>query len=111
MVAAVAEMEAMRPLRPLSSPYPTGNTTRSPRIGVGLQYYTEKNPAPPDIRKQLPDPIDLSGSENTPTIPTLTNARPPTPAGASVSSVLGHSIQLPHFGKPLPGIKISVGDT
>lgn len=108
MIAAAAETEVTRLSRPLSSPYPVGNTTRSPRIGVGLQYYTEKNPAPPDIRKQIPDPIGLSDSEHSPTIPTLTNPRPPDKS--TTLSVPSHLMQSLLSEKPFPGIRISYGN-
>lgn len=43
--------------RPMSSPYPIGSP-RTPRVGTGLQYYSERNPAPANIRVQIPGLID-----------------------------------------------------
>ncbi|GJJ13895.1 hypothetical protein Clacol_008152 [Clathrus columnatus] len=108
MIAAVAEKQVSQYSRPVSSPYPlSNNATRSPRIGVGLKYYTEKNPAPPDIRKQIPGLIDLGESEHsTSSIPTMTNPRPPE---KSVSLTLPSFSTGLHWEKPLPGIKISFG--
>lgn len=58
--------------RPVSSPYPSAidppirsstcsapDLSRTPRVGSGLRYYTEQNPAPAQARVQIPDPVDL----------------------------------------------------
>ncbi|KIJ38483.1 hypothetical protein M422DRAFT_258852 [Sphaerobolus stellatus SS14] len=54
MIAATAAVETPKAARPYSYPFPA---TRSPRVGTGLQYYTEQNPAPSDVRVQIPDPV------------------------------------------------------
>lgn len=81
MIAASVSAQSM-PNRPVSSPYPSSSdapvvsptgsvdaTIRSPKVGTGLRYYTERNPAPVDARVQIPDPVEDSDSSEFPRCP------------------------------------------
>jgi len=44
---------------PILLPTRNVDTSRSPKVGTGLRYYTERDPAPEKARVQISDPIDL----------------------------------------------------
>ena len=81
MIAASASAQSMSN-RPISSPYPptsdvptlflptfSVDDTRSPKVGTGLQYYTERNPAPAQTRVQIPDTIELQDHDRPQSLP------------------------------------------
>jgi hypothetical protein len=96
--------------RPVSSPYPPANAppqhsptgsapdtsaSRPPRVGSGLRYYTERNPAPTQIRVQIPDPIDPQDHDRPPP-PTHPHHDPiPNPSTPTLTTFSGPTKQLP----------------
>ncbi|KAF8530970.1 hypothetical protein JB92DRAFT_2825375 [Gautieria morchelliformis] len=101
MIAASASAQSISN-RPLSSPYPSVSevpilsptcsvdTTRPPKVGTGLRYYSERNPAPMHVRIQIPDPIDIQSHDPS-------HSSPPLPRHAStpISTFSNSEKELP----------------
>ena len=104
MIAASASTQSMSN-RPISSPYPSTSdalivsptdsviTTRPHKVGTGLRYYTEQNPAPTHARVQIPDATDIP--DHDPLQSPLLPSHPYSSAPASECTTFNSEQDLP----------------
>ncbi|KAF8525163.1 hypothetical protein BU17DRAFT_84087 [Hysterangium stoloniferum] len=106
--------------RPMSSPYPMGSP-RTPRVGTGLQYYSERNPAPANIRVQIPGPIDdqtldqpppahLTNAEASMAISVNAKESSPVPGVSVLASPDVIESSPPTRDSNVPDIRVSFGE-